>query len=380
MGPRPSGVEIEASLTPEPETDDFEPLAGGLLAVRRFLVRADSDGLRLDKYLAGQLPDVSRSQIQRWIEEGAVQLNGVMARARARVCSDDQIDVTPSEAPQAFAFEPEPIAFPVVWEDEAILVIDKPAGLVVHPGAGNWGGTLLNGLLAYDPRLAAVPRAGIVHRLDAGTSGLMVVARTVAAQIDLIRQLQARSVIREYWALVAGPVAPSVTIDAALARDPRNPVRFCVSRALSARPARTYVRCLAQWHVADSLAIISWVACRLDTGRTHQIRVHLESIGHPLIGDPLYRKHLPSALHAQKWLSRQALHACRLQLLHPLSREEMAWSSAPPEDMRALMRQLGATNEQLLPPLQSCFEDSVHAPAGIVLGAAARRGRHARSR
>ncbi|HXW63965.1 MAG TPA: RluA family pseudouridine synthase [Burkholderiaceae bacterium] len=380
MGPRPSTVELKAPLTLEPDTDDFEPLSGDVLPVRRFLVRADSDGLRLDKYLAGQLPNVSRTRIQKWIEEGAVHLNGVVVRARARVCGDDQIDVTPSEAPQALAFEPEPIAIPVVWEDEAILVIDKPPGLVVHPGAGNWSGTLLNGLLAYDPRLAAVPRAGIVHRLDAGTSGLMVVARTVAAQIDLIRQLQARTVTREYWALVAGPVAPRVTIDAALARDPRNPVRFRVSRALSAKPARTHVRCLAQWRVADSAAIISWVACRLDTGRTHQIRVHLESIGHPLIGDPLYRKHLPSALLAQKWLSRQALHACRLQLLHPVDREEMAWSSAPPEDMRTLMRLLGATDEQLLPPLQSCFESGARSPTVGALGSVRRRTRHAGDR
>jgi len=377
MGPRPSMVALKASLTQEPETDDFELPGRGLPPVRKFLVRADGDGLRLDKYLAGQLPDVSRSRLQKWIEEGAVELNGVVARARTRVCSDDQIDVTPSEAPQVCAFEPEPVAFAVVWEDEAMLVIDKPAGLVVHPGAGNWGGTLLNGLLAYDPRLAAVPRAGIVHRLDAGTSGLMVVARTVAAQIDLIRQLQARTVTREYWALVAGAVAPSVTIDAALARDPRNPLRFRVSRALSAKPARTQVRCLVQWRLVDLPAIISWVACRLDTGRTHQIRVHLESIGHPLIGDPLYRRHLPFALQAQKWLARQALHACRLQLLHPVSREVVTWSSAPPEDMRALMRQLGASDEQLLPPSGSCFEHGGQTPGGRTRGTKPKRNRPA---
>lgn len=380
MGPRPSAVEFQTALTPETETDDFESLEGSLLSIRRFLVRTEGDGLRLDKYLAGQLPDVSRTRIQKWIEEGAVQLNGVVARARDRVCSDDQIDVTPREAPEACAFEPEFIDFPVVWEDEALLIIDKPPGLVVHPGAGNWGGTLLNGLLAYDPRLAAVPRAGIVHRLDAGTSGLMVVARTVAAQIELVRQLQARTMIREYWALVAGSVAPSVTIDAALARDPRNPVRFRVSRALSAKPARTHVRCLAHWRVADSQAIISWVGCRLDTGRTHQIRVHLESIGHPLIGDPLYQKHLPSALLGQKWLSRQALHACRLQLIHPVAREEMVWSSAPPEDMRTLMRQLGASDEQLLPPVRSCFEDGAHLPTGTSPGMAGHRRRHVGTR
>ncbi|HYA66331.1 MAG TPA: RluA family pseudouridine synthase, partial [Burkholderiaceae bacterium] len=356
MVPRPSVVEGAESWAQEPETDDFDLCVGDLLPTRQIVVAADGEGLRLDKYLAERLPDVSRSRIQIWIEQGAVELNGVAAQARDRLCADDRIDLKVPSKPQATAFAPEPVPFPIVWEDESMLVIDKPAGLVVHPGAGNWSGTLLNGLLAYDPRLASVPRAGIVHRLDAGTSGLMVVARTVLAQIDLIRQLQARTIVREYWALVAGAVAAQVTIDAPLARDRRNPLRFHVSRAQSAKPARTFVRCLAQWRLAGSGAVISWIACRLETGRTHQIRVHLESIGHPLIGDPMYRNHLPAALRAQQLLSRQALHACWLELLHPVQRQTMAWSSAPPDDMRTLMRSLGARKAQLLPPKRGCVD------------------------
>ena len=356
MVPRPSLVEPQTSWAQELDSDDFDAVPETSQAVRRFVVRSEGEGLRLDQYLAAQLPEVSRSRIQKWIAQGAVELNGEAARSRARVCTDDRIDLTPTSSPQECAFEPEPVPFPIVWQDDAILIVDKPAGLVVHPGAGNWGGTLLNGLLAFDPRLASVPRAGIVHRLDAGTSGLMVVARTPPAQLDLIRQLQARTLVREYWALVAGAVAPRVTIDASLARDRRNPVRFCVSKALAAKPARTFVRCIAQWRLGDSGATVSWIACRLDTGRTHQIRVHLESIGHPLIGDPLYRKHLPAALQAQHWIARQALHACRLELRHPVRHEPMAWSSAPPEDMRALMQRLGAREEQLLPPTRGCLD------------------------
>ena len=229
-----------------------------------------------------------------------------------------------------------------------LVIVDKPAGLVVHPGAGNWSGTLLNGLLAHDPRLAGVPRAGIVHRLDAGTSGLMVVARTPAAQFDLVRQLQERTVHREYWALASGSVTPTMTIDAAIARDPRNPLRFRTSKAPSARSARTHVRRLAHWKAdAGTKGEVSWLSCRLETGRTHQIRIHLESVGHPLLGDPLYRKHMPSGLHDRERLARQALHAVRLGLIHPASKSAMSWSRLPPEDLAGLLRELGASPEQM---------------------------------
>jgi len=367
----------------EADADDYDadtPGDGAIAvhggpALRHFQVGSDGNGVRLDKYLAVQMPEVSRSRLQRWIEEDAVLLNGVAARSRASVFAGDRIDVQESAPVGSLAFGPEPMPLAVVWEDETIIVIDKPAGLVVHPGAGNWSGTLLNGLLAYDPALAHVPRAGIVHRLDAGTSGLMVVARTVTAQLDLVRQLQARTVVREYWALASGAFAPSATIDAALGRDPRNPLRFRVSAAENARPARTYVRRLAQWPLArpggGGGGTVSWLACRLDTGRTHQIRVHLESIGHPLLGDPVYRKHLPAELLAlalpEHRLTRQALHACRLALVHPVSQEALSWSRPPPDDLRSLLLHLGARTEQLRPPVRGYFAE----PAGGHKGNAA---------
>jgi len=369
-GPDDAGLE-------EPELDDPEFDAGTALSpsaaadapVHHLVVGAGGDGERLDKYLSQQLPQLSRSRLQRWIADDAVLLNGAPARARAALRADDRIEVRERALPQSASFVPEAMPMPVVWEDETLIVIDKPAGLVVHPGAGNWSGTLLNGLLAYDPRLAALPRAGIVHRLDAGTTGLMVVARTAAAQRELVRQLQARTVAREYWALVAGAIAPSMTIDAPLGRDPRNPLRFRVSRSATARAARTYVRRLAQWRVpapdgATVEGTICWVACRLDTGRTHQIRVHLESVAHPLIGDPLYRHHLPAALAARPLLGRQALHACRLELEHPASGAPMAWSSAPPADLYGLMRSLGASAAQLRAPARMSVAGDAAGGAG----------------
>jgi len=303
-------------------------------------------GQRLDKALALLLPDLSRSRLQQWIEAGAVRVNGTVARVRQALDGGEQVDIVPVPAPEQLAMRPEPIDLDVVYEDGHIAVLDKPPGLVVHPAAGNWSGTLANGLLARFPETAALPRAGIVHRLDAYTSGLMVVALTLQAQTDLVRQLQARTVMREYWAIVVGAVPPATTVDAPLARDPRNPLRFAVSRAPRAKPARTHVRCVQT--VGSGRMALSWIACRLDTGRTHQIRVHLESIGHPLVGDPVYRRGRPAPSPAHggavpAWLDfpRQALHACRLGLVHPAQRTAMSWFRAPPADLRTLMRQCG---------------------------------------
>jgi 23S rRNA pseudouridine1911/1915/1917 synthase len=352
------GERSEARIvaTTDPAAAGHAAPAAGLQQIE---VDARSGGERLDKFLAGRLPQVSRSRLQRWITDGAVRLNGTAAKPRAILVAGDRIEVREPPAPEDGAGRAEAMELAIVFEDEALIVIDKPAGLVMHPGAGNWSGTLLNGLLAHDPRLAAVPRAGIVHRLDAGTSGLLVVARTPAAQFDLVRQLAARSVVREYWALAAGQLPPELTIDAAIGRDPRQPLRFRVSRAASARAARTHVRRLAQWNGAAAgapPAPVSWIACRLVTGRTHQIRVHLESIGHPLLGDPVYRRHLPAFWTRSCPLQRQALHACRLELVHPLSRAAVAWSSAPPADMKNWMRELGARAQQLRAPAKLSIE------------------------
>ncbi len=324
------------------DSDDFEGDGTPLLLIAPH----SAAGQRLDKSLALLIPEISRSRLQQWIEAGAVLVDGVPARVRQALCGGERIALVPPPAPEQLALRPEPMTLDVVHEDAHIAVIDKPAGLVVHPAAGHWSGTLANGLLARFPQLAELPRAGIVHRLDADTSGLMVIALTLPAQTHLVRQLQARTVTREYWAVVVGTAPRAVTVDAALARDPRNPLRFAVSRSLRAKPARTHVRCLQT--VGSGPTAISWIACRLDTGRTHQIRVHLESIGHPLVGDPVYRRGRPAlvgtdapAQGACGRFPRQALHACRLGLVHPARLAPMSWFRAPPEDMRSLMRACG---------------------------------------
>lgn len=313
-------------------------------ATRRIAVTAQVDGLRLDKAVATLLPHLSRARIRGWIEAGTATVNGGVARPRTIVAAGDLVEFVESPLPQEQAFCPEPIALAVVHADADILVLDKPAGLVVHPAAGHWSGTLLNGLLAYDPALAQLPRAGIVHRLDADTSGLMVVARTADAQTALVRQLQQRTVTREYWAVVHGAVPAGGVIEAAIGRDRRNPMRFSTHPGSGSKPARTWYRRAA---IARSGAgMFSWVVCRLETGRTHQIRVHFESIGHPLVGDPVYRSGRPGFVAAAQppaWSSfeRQALHACRLQLEHPVSHQSLRWFAPPPADLVALMGQFG---------------------------------------
>ena len=301
---------------------------------------ADAAGERIDKLLARLLPEHSRSRLQQWIAAGAVRVDGEVARPRQPLHGGETIEVMPLPAADDAAMQAEQMQLEVVYEDADIAVLDKPADLVVHPAAGHWSGTLANGLLARFPQTAALPRAGIVHRLDADTSGLMVVALTLTAQTDLVRQLQARSVTREYWAIVYGAAPREATIDAALARDPRNPLRFAVSDAPRARTARTHLRCLQA--VKPGKVPLSWVACRLDTGRTHQIRVHLESIGHPLVGDPVYRRGRPAAdAPSVEGFTRQALHAVRLRLVHPASGEAMTWFRPPPRDMQDLMHACG---------------------------------------
>lgn len=307
-----------------------------------FHIGDEQAGERLDKVLARLIPDISRSRLQGWVDAGAVRVNGNIAKARRALAYGDAIEVEPQPAPDAAAYLPEAIPLDVVFEDDAIIVLNKPPKMVVHPAAGNWSGTLLNGLLAYQPALAQVPRAGIVHRLDADTSGLMVVAKTLAAHTDLVRQLQSRTVTREYWAVVLGVPPPHGVIDAAIARDPRNPLRFKVSTAELAKTARTHYARIDTQQV-DGTAL-SWLACRLDTGRTHQIRVHLEHLGYPIVADPTYRRRLPPPVEgAAGWQSfaRQALHACRLSLDHPSTRQRLSWFQIPAPDLAQLMSGLG---------------------------------------
>ncbi len=337
---RDEEARIPVEQIPDEESDATDPAAAGPTS---FTVAPEHGGWRLDRTVAANLPSISRSRIQSWIEQGAARINSQPARTRDRVRAGDRIEIELQPSLEELAFKAEPIELPIVYEDDMLLVLDKPAGLVVHPGAGNWSGTLLNGLLAHQPSLSTVPRAGIVHRLDAGTSGLMVVAKTLFAQLDLVRQLQQRSVLREYWAVVTGVAPSSGTIEAALSRDPRNRFRFHVSARADARFARTRFRRIAvsQASASGAGAALSWLACRLDTGRTHQIRVHLESIGHPLLGDPLYARRRPLLAGIALGLQRQALHACRLSLMHPTRLRKMSWFRPPPQDLRTLMQALG---------------------------------------
>jgi 23S rRNA pseudouridine1911/1915/1917 synthase len=291
-------------------------------------------GVRLDKVLSQLVPQYSRSRIQQWIDAGHVTIDGQPARAKALALGDETVVIQPQAAPEEQAFKPEPIALPVLHEDASLIVIDKPAGLVVHPAAGNWSGTLLNGLLHHFPQIAGVPRAGIVHRLDKDTSGLMVVAKTLEAQTGLVRQLQARSVKREYLALVWGTPHITGKVDAAIGRHPRDRVKMAVSQHASAKPAVTHYQRLATGAIDGRP--VSLLRCQLETGRTHQIRVHLQSIGFALVGDALYGKpHLASVF------ARQALHAYRLGLTHPATGRHCEWEAALPGDFAELLVRAG---------------------------------------
>lgn len=304
-----------------------------------------SHGERLDKLLARHLSGFSRSRLQQWIENGAVLVDGEVRRSKSSVQMGERVVVRPQAAAESRAFVAEDVPLNVVYEDATLLVIDKPAGLVVHPAAGNWGGTVLNGLLHRYPEAASLPRAGIVHRLDKETSGLMVVARTLTAQTDLVRQLQARTVKRSYLALVWGVTPESGTIDAPIGRDPRERIRMAIVLTNSGKPSRTHFRTLGT--VPLGRGHVSMVMCQLETGRTHQIRVHFESIGHPMVGDPVY--HRAATQRGQRPaikaplpvpLARQALHAFRLGLVHPATGKLVSWEAQPPDDLQALIEAL----------------------------------------
>jgi 23S rRNA pseudouridine1911/1915/1917 synthase len=288
---------------------------------REWLLDASAHGERVDKLLATLASEFSRSHLQGVIAQGHVTLDGAVVKAasrRARAGQRLQVALWPTA--QALAFRPEVMALAIVFEDEHLLVLDKPAGLVVHPAAGNWSGTLLNGLLAHHAPAATLPRAGIVHRLDKDTSGLMVVAKTLPAMTALVRAIAAREVQRIYHALAHGaPTWTQETIEAPIGRHPQQRTRMAV--VPSGKPARTDVLCLARGHDASGLQ------CTLHTGRTHQIRVHLAARGHPLVGDSLYGGR-------PGWgLQRQGLHALRLAFQHPIGGAALAFERSPPEDL-----------------------------------------------
>lgn len=281
---------------------------------------------RLDKVLASLLDGHSRNRLQGWIEAGWVQVNGAPAKIRQVVGPDDVITVWEQPAPESLAFTAEPVDFGVVEESPDWIVVNKPAGLVTHPGAGNWQGTLLNGLLYRYPELFRVARAGIVHRLDKDTSGLMVVARNDLAQTHLVRQLQARSMGREYIALTHGWLTSPGVVNRPIGRDSRVPVRMSVERAIAPKPAVTHYS-PARRGSAPEGGPVTEVICRLETGRTHQIRVHMASLGHPLLADTIYGGRETAGA------TRQMLHARALHFNDPSGSGEVRFQADPPQDM-----------------------------------------------
>ncbi|WP_235012145.1 RluA family pseudouridine synthase [Caballeronia catudaia] len=299
-------------------------------------------GERLDKVLAKIFPEFSRNRMQGWIEEGRVLVDGAPAKVRQPVPLGATIRLVPDLLPEQLAFAPEAVPLHIVYEDDTLVVINKPAGMVVHPAAGNWSGTLLNGLLhRYGDAAAGLPRAGIVHRLDKETSGLMVVARTLEAQTDLVRQLQARTVKRRYVAFVWGNMRDEGTIDAPIGRDPRERTRMAVVQSASGKPARTHFKTIDRttWQGQP----VSAIHCDLETGRTHQIRVHCAHAGHPLLGDPVYGhvRGRRSVTPLPNGFARQALHAWRLGLNHPATGKDVHWRADVPEDIATLAAELG---------------------------------------
>lgn len=323
-------------ISGELDSEDIEDRADtGLDVELRHLVFGEAQhGHRLDRALVELVPEFSRSYLQQLIDLEGVTVNGVVASKPAtRVKAGDLGIIELRPTPQSQAFKPETMPLVIVYEDEHLLVINKPAGLVVHPAPGNWTGTLLNGLLAYDTNITNLPRAGIVHRLDKDTSGLMVVARTRPAMDMLIRSIAAREVGRQYVALSDRPWVGARTreINAPIGRDPRNRLRMAVVdiEKTPGKLARTDVELLQN---CDQGCV---VRCTLHTGRTHQIRVHMASIGYPLVADGVYGGAASAGMH------RQALHACRLAFIHPVTGQSMAFEAVLPDDLSEALRSWG---------------------------------------
>lgn len=292
-------------------------------------------GQRLDQCLAELLPDFSRSRLQQWIKDELVWVDGRVRRPRDKVMGGERVEVDALFEDEVQC-QPQAMDLNIVYQDEALLVIDKPAGLVVHPAAGNPDGTLQNGLLHFDPQMAILPRAGIVHRLDKETSGLLVVARTPAAHKHLVEQLQAREIHREYRAIVQGVMTAGGSVDAPIGRHPSQRIKMAV--VANGKPAVTHYRVLQRFRQHSLLKV------KLETGRTHQIRVHMAHIHYPLVGDPVYggRLKLPTGASSElinllRGFRRQALHAFRLGLAHPERGEWLELESPLPDDMTRLL-------------------------------------------
>ncbi|VAW87790.1 Ribosomal large subunit pseudouridine synthase D [hydrothermal vent metagenome] len=292
-------------------------------------------GLRLDHCLQQIFSEYSRARLQKWVKEGKITIDGRLLRSKDKVFGGETIILIPEVEAQE-RWQPEAIDLDIVYEDAAVIVLNKPAGLVVHPAAGNQQGTLLNALLHHAPELNEMPRAGIVHRLDKETTGLMVVARTLTAQKTLVEQLQARTVTREYFALVMGTIIAGGTLEWPIGRHRVDRKRMAVVD--DGKPAMTHYRVLERY------AHHTYLKVNLSTGRTHQIRVHFSHMNHPLIGDPVYggRLRIPKQANDElanclRGFRRQALHAGRLKFEHPLTRDSVEFSRPVPKDMEDML-------------------------------------------
>lgn len=307
-------------------------------------IPAEFEGKRLDQVLAKLFPDYSRSRLQLWIREGLVLLDGAVPNAKLKVFAGQRVELSLPELPEDGPVEPQDVPLDVVYADDHIVVVNKPAGLVMHPAAGNPDGTVQNALLYHYPETAAVPRAGIVHRLDKDTTGLFVAARTLLAHKSLVEQLSVREMGREYRAICCGVPVSGGTVDEPIGRHPVDRKRMAVVDR--GRDAVTHFRIEARYRAHALLAV------KLETGRTHQIRVHLAHQRFPLVGDPVYGGRLripagvtPELAEALRGFSRQALHAARLSLRHPATGETMSWEAPLPDDMQALLSALATDAE-----------------------------------
>ncbi len=304
----------------------------------KFTISVDNDQQRFDQAAAKLLPELSRNRIQKWIKSGTLTLNQQKTTPKQKVYIGDVIQGTVTETEET-EHQGENIPLDIIYQDDHVIVINKPVGLVVHPGAGNPNGTLLNALLYHFPRLHNVPRAGIVHRLDKDTSGVMVVAKTLEAQFNLVKQLQERTVKRHYIALAVGEFTGGGTVDANIGRSGNDRLRMSVT--LGGKKAVTH------YHILARYTGLTLLECQLETGRTHQIRVHMAHIRHPLVGDSLYggRNRIPKGLDVKTRklilnFPRQALHAYELAFIHPDTDEPVQFTTDLPTDMQALIEQL----------------------------------------
>jgi 23S rRNA pseudouridine1911/1915/1917 synthase len=315
-------------------------------ATRRTHLPTEAAGRRLDQALAELFPEFSRSRLTAWIKSGDVRVDGATAIPRQIVRGGEEVILRAELAPEV-AMAPEAIALDIRYEDADVIVVNKPAGLTVHPGAGQPSGTLQNALLHHDPELAKIPRAGIVHRLDKDTSGVMVVARSLRAHTALVEQLQARAMHRQYVAVVYGTMIAGGSVDAPIGRHPRDRLKQAIVEEPAGKPAVTHYR------VRERFRAHTLIECRLETGRTHQIRVHMAHVRHALVGDPVYGAGLklpkgatPELAEAMRGFRRQALHAESLEFTHPADGRAIRVEAQLPQDMQALIAALRADSKE----------------------------------